>query len=589
MNYNDLTKELGISIPCLLQIEAAGLIPSANGSSGAHSYTDEEVKLIRRFALLRMLSFSVQDLVDVNTGKTEFTAMLTRHVSSILNDSDNISQAAIVMQNMKREGEDFFEFDPLPYLTHVKELKHNGGIFYDVNTSLLPREGYTNSYNYGRKKTQNSWYVQGSDDPNAQKPDSSYGPTGSFMGDSSDKKRSADDILKNYGKDDSKSGETDTPEAENAEASKASDGHASDNEAKTKDNPFGNPFINPYGRSYEEYSGNPYFKTEEEKKKETPGICPRPFRRYLARTVDIAICSLLINLILVFVFKTSLSLTDITMLSLYPVYLLNLATEPLMISKFGTTPGKWLMGIKIVNLSSQEKLTVKQAYIRSLMLTWYGMGAFIPIFSLIREVLCFRICKDGYQLPWDSDIDIKMTDQRGWRIAVAIITAIVLSEFESVISYNVYIPSNRGKITEAQFYDNCYELIYRLGYTGDMPDFKLTSSGGYLKEVRLEYEPGSTTVSRANEMELGYLAFAASAEGSNCFTLAIDDMFSALYSPASSYEYNYSGVNVRNIIITDELQSPLQNNYDALVKAMLSNSAMLQPYNGKQTYILSKP
>lgn len=541
MNYNDLTRELGINIQGLTQLESAGLIPSATGSEGAHSYTDDETLLIRRFALLRMLSFSIQDILDVRDKKTEFRDMLSRRVSAILNDSDNISQAAIVMQNMKREKEDFFEFDPLPYLAHVNELKHNGGIFYDVNSSMLPREGYTNSYTYGRARTQNSWYVQGSEDPNAKKPDSAYGPTGTYMGGEAAKQQSADDILHNYG--------------------------------------------NPSAGSTYSSTDNPYYKTEAEKREEAAGICPHPIKRYLARTVDVAICSLFINVILVLFFKTSLALTDITMLSLYPIYLLNLATEPLMIAKFGTTPGKWLMGISIVSLSTQEKLTIKQAYTRSLLLSWYGMGAFIPIFSIIREVLCFKLCKEHYQLPWDNDIDIKMRDHRAWRIVIAIVLAVLLAEFESVFSYNVYIPSNRGNITEAQFYENCIEIMKRLDYVGEMPDYKLTTQNGIVKEVKLEYVTGSTVVSRTNEMELGYLAFAASAEGSNCVTMALNDMFSMLYSSTTSYEYRYSGVTIKNVIEAEE-QNSLQD-YNALLNAILSEQT-LQSYNGNQTFTMTK-
>lgn len=547
MKYTELSQELGLHSQGMNEMIEAGLL--SGDILLQKEFSEETVLLIRRYCLLRKLSFTVPELCEVNAGRVEFNDALAAHVTKILSDKDNISQAAIVLQNIKREKENFFEFNPCPYLDHIHDLEHNGGIFYDVNTSLLPRDGYTNSYNYGRPKPQNSWYVQGSDDPNAYRQDRNFGPNGTVNSDQNSvrNENSVDSTKQNY----------------------------------------------TYGQTQSYPYGNPYFKTEAEKSA-PPGACPRPFRRYIARLLDSTITGLLVYIVCCCFLRIDLAGSALITLITLGLDVLQLAVEPILLSAFCTTPGKWLMGIRVTKLDSGEKLTLREAYSRALKLAWHGLGCFIPIFSWIRQFICFKACKAKLPMPWDEGCEVKMKSTAGWRIAVTIVCIVLFSGFESIISYQPLIPANRGRLTTNEFYANCAEVMSRIKYTGEMPDFQLETNGGYVTSVKLVYsENDSSSVSPAKEMYIAYMAFVASAEGSNCFTMAFDPGPSLLNNYRTGFRYSYCGVQVLNEIEGEEKGGLEQALLSALMDALqgTSNSQTTQntgTAHCNQTFTLGK-
>lgn len=525
LKYTVLSRELGLQGRGLTELIEAGLFPSDFQLTAEIS--DEAALLIRRYCLLRKLSFSVQDICDVNSRTVGFVEALSSHVADILKDKDNISQAAIVLQNIKRENEDFFSFDPCPYLDHIRELEHNGGIFYDVNTSLLPREGYTNSYGYGKPKAQNSWYVQGSDDPNAYRQDRNFGPNGTL----------------NPG-----------PNGINTGNSGCTTGNSE------SDSGYGQRPGYPYG--------NPYYRIEAEKP-DPPGTCPRPFRRYIARLLDSTITGLIVYIICCCFLRIDLAGSALITLITLGLDVLELAIEPILISLFCTTPGKWLMGIRITKPDTGDKLTIGESYSRAIKLAWYGVGCFIPIFSWIRQFMCFKACKAKIRMPWDEGCEMKMSSTAGWRIAVTIICIVLFTATESVISYQPLIPSNRGRLTTEDFYENCAEVMKQIKFTEDMPDFIFKINGGYITSVQLKYsENDGSDVNPAEEMYIAYMAFAASSEQNNCLKMAFDLGPSLINNYGSSFKYSYCGIQVTNEIEGEEKTSAEQALLSALMNSM---------------------
>ena len=137
MTYRDLAKELGIGAQKIAYLEKEGIIKGHGATALLGNFDENEVKAIRQYCLFAMLGVRDDDSFSIIRGKTDLKDTLKVKVNEILSDSSNHTQAAIVLQNIRRENTGIDELDPVPYLQHIKELKASGGIFYDVNSGRL--------------------------------------------------------------------------------------------------------------------------------------------------------------------------------------------------------------------------------------------------------------------------------------------------------------------------------------------------------------------------------------------------------------------------------------------------------------------
>ena len=90
------------------------------------------------------------------------------------------------------------------------------------------------------------------------------------------------------------------------------------------------------------------------------------------------------------------------------VVLMWVFVEPLCLSVFGTTPGKWLLRIRLVCNGNQE-LSYGRALKRSVMVWWRGLGAGVPLINLITLIVAFSKLKHQGQTSWDADGDFTVT------------------------------------------------------------------------------------------------------------------------------------------------------------------------------------
>ena len=133
--------------------------------------------------------------------------------------------------------------------------------------------------------------------------------------------------------------------------------------------------------------------------------------------------------------------------------LLMLFLEPLFLSTWGTTPGKWLLGLSVRNNTGQ-KLSYGEGFYRTVQVLWYGLGFWLPIYSLIRGYKSYYDCKEGKTLEWEWDSELQLKDEEPWRAiaVVAAVTVLLLSRAGAAkLSYQ---PLHRGDITVAEFAQN---------------------------------------------------------------------------------------------------------------------------------------
>jgi DNA-binding transcriptional MerR regulator len=197
---------------------------------------------------------------------------------------------------------------------------------------------------------------------------------------------------------------------------------------------------------------------------------PHPVKRLLARETDFVLVGLLLDIILYGIFRMHPPMNDmiqnivniiVVVLSLAIVYL----TEPLMLHKWGCTPGKWLMGIRIHNADGCN-LTVVEGRERTREMLWKGLGFQIPIYSWIRLWKTYKqYGVNNEPLDWDFGLEYEFVDQKDYRPWVSLAVWGAAFVITSALALNAQLPHHRGDLTVLEFAENFND--YRSYLYGD--------------------------------------------------------------------------------------------------------------------------
>lgn len=183
-----------------------------------------------------------------------------------------------------------------------------------------------------------------------------------------------------------------------------------------------------------------------------------PFRRYFARGIDGSIYAMIFSVVMVFIFRCSMSFYMSNLynfLTILVIMVFMIFLEPLFLTKFGTTIGKKILGLYVVD-ENGAYLTYKAGMRRSILMFQHGQGWNIPLYNLYRGWKSYQTYKGGKQLEWDSQSHstIKLKDKKSWRILVYILTSIAL--LVSLVIFIIYtlIPLHKGELTVDEFAEN---------------------------------------------------------------------------------------------------------------------------------------
>lgn len=205
-----------------------------------------------------------------------------------------------------------------------------------------------------------------------------------------------------------------------------------------------------------------------------------PWRRLLAFNLDYELCLLLLYAVLSLGFHVNITKGSglLSLLYVYLALMLQVLIEPWLLHRFGATPGKAIMGIYI-ETESGERPTCAQARARTWKRFWYGFGASIPIFGLVRMwQKGYRPCRDCESCTWDSENELVclIHDRkawRGWIIAAAYAGCVAVNV---LLSSAAALPPCRGRLTVAQFARN-YNML--ANYYGDETNWRLDETGAW--------------------------------------------------------------------------------------------------------------
>ena len=275
---------------------------------------------------------------------------------------------------------------------------------------------------------------------------------------------------------------------------------------------------------------------------------PHPWRRYFARSIDLVLVGLPIAFVQYVLLHRNLANTtewENILCDLIGWGLLVLL-EPLLLARFGTTIGKWCMGITVMRTDGR-RLSYSEALSRTALVWVYGAGLGLPIVELVCNYLSYRRYTRGEDLAWEGG-SIERFDERGlgkMTLLYAAGTALGLA-LTLAMGLSAALPPNRGDLTVAGFAENVnfyrsyfdygerwtldengewaenqYEnVIYFGGGDGHAP-FTYTVENGVLRAVHWEYSETAEQIygTDTDDARVAYLALAAAQRGTSIFNI----------------------------------------------------------------------
>ena len=136
---------------------------------------------------------------------------------------------------------------------------------------------------------------------------------------------------------------------------------------------------------------------------------PRPIRRCFSRIIDLLIAWILvIGLSVVFVPRladeSATLLWIVTAAAWIPI-------EALLLSMWGTTPGKWLLKSRVEGAAT---MTYSAALDRSFTVFCWGLGCLIPFVSVLCWAVGYQDLTDTGTTRWDQGKSRLLHAELGW-------------------------------------------------------------------------------------------------------------------------------------------------------------------------------
>jgi len=143
----------------------------------------------------------------------------------------------------------------------------------------------------------------------------------------------------------------------------------------------------------------------------------KPLTRFLARIIDY---SLFYSLLVLPLFFASLFDHDLThILAIVAIPLLWVPLEALLLSLFGTTPGKAIFGIQVRNQQGQ-KLSIKHSLKRAFLVWLKGLGLNLPLANLFCGFRSFQAIKKEGRTSVDISLGAQIYHKKQGRFRTAI-------------------------------------------------------------------------------------------------------------------------------------------------------------------------
>lgn len=278
-----------------------------------------------------------------------------------------------------------------------------------------------------------------------------------------------------------------------------------------------------------------------------PLICP--WRRFFARNLDLMLCTILPLAAAALLFRPNyqpqgFGFTVIrTLVTLAALFV----AEPLLLHFWGTTPGKWLLGLSVES-ESGGRLSLGEAWGRTTGLICYGLGFYLPLVSLVTCAVSYQKHSSGRPLSWEAGSELRLRDRgRAAGVAGYICLCALLFFVAAWTLLDAQLPRHRGEMSAAEFCENYNSLAAMHGLHSDgkrlttegwidinhsltignlsdsEPEYVFTEEGGVLTRLELRIETGEDAIyisPPTSELQLAAMSLVWGREGMGALDLA---------------------------------------------------------------------
>jgi len=205
-----------------------------------------------------------------------------------------------------------------------------------------------------------------------------------------------------------------------------------------------------------------------------------PFRRFVARWMDYAMLTQLIQFLLVVVVRIRPYPDWMSTLISYAALFLMVPLGALMLHLWGTTPGKWCFGLHI-DSENGGKLSFASALDREWDVLRYGWGFGIPFWNLW---CLYRSYRDYHEQEpdWDWESEYCYQDLALLRKIAAGGLAVVWIAVASVCANSLLLPKYNRELTVSEFASNYNHYLELL--ESDYQGTRLQEDGLYPQELQ---------------------------------------------------------------------------------------------------------
>ena len=144
------------------------------------------------------------------------------------------------------------------------------------------------------------------------------------------------------------------------------------------------------------------------------------------------------------------------------------ALETVLLHLCGTTPGKWLLGLRITD-KKRQRPDWSTAAARTAGVWWRVMaGVLAPPVGIYLVWRMLRLYRNGQDQPWETDSRVVLTCRSNWRavLYLAAWAAVLLAvKGETALCAR---PPHRGELTVAEFAENYNRQAAYFGLTGQI-------------------------------------------------------------------------------------------------------------------------
>lgn len=189
-----------------------------------------------------------------------------------------------------------------------------------------------------------------------------------------------------------------------------------------------------------------------------------PVRRYVARILDVNILNVCVYFLLFYILRLRPVPIGIGSSFMgWAMWLLLLPVEAVFLHFLGTTPGKWIMGIRLEYFEG-GKLRFSQALSRAWRVFDRGMGYQLPGYSLWRLYKSYKEHTQTADMEWDDQTEVHYTPWDGKHKALLVLAVCAVMALSLLISLDSALPPNRAeRLTVAEFAEN-YNFYHTLFY-----------------------------------------------------------------------------------------------------------------------------